>query len=153
MSLSALWQSVSAAALAQNAVAGETSAPVVVVTGLSLVFGILILLYFILLIEGKIFASIDAKKREKPQSESSQKEAALPPAEKEVAQSQPAAAVAEEGVPPEVVAAIAAAVSQLEGGEIYPSFCEPCGRQPRPMGPCRCDQRHRAILREDRVYE
>lgn len=87
----------------------EPSIVVVVVTGLLLVFAILVLLYLILTIEGKIFTAIGKKKQKdsKPGVSAAQPVApSAPPAAPEIGK----------GVPPEVVAAIAAAISASSGG-------------------------------------
>lgn len=91
----------------------EPSNTVVVMTGLGLVFSILIVLTLILTLQGKLFASMDAKKKveNKPGAEPMQPAMARPepPAPAPVP-------VVQDGIPPEVVAAIAAAVAQIEGG-------------------------------------
>ena len=87
---------------------------VVVATGLILVFGVLILLYLLITLEGVIFSFLDQNKKgkagaaKKPQAP--QKAAPAPkPA--------PVPAVkAEQGIPGEVVAAISAAIACMEGG-------------------------------------
>lgn len=111
---------------------------VVVATGLILVFGILVLLYLILLLEGRIFKSIDARKAAKQKAAEKVAEAAkpAPPPEPSVqaavtqvvepsvvypppspAPAAPALPTVEEGIPPEVVAAITAAVASIEDGK------------------------------------
>lgn len=91
----------------------EPATAVVVATGLILVFAILVLLYLLLLLEGKIFQTLDKKKKDRQQAES------MPPAQVPSPAPAPAAPVApvvEEGISPEVVAAIVAAVSASTGG-------------------------------------
>lgn len=78
----------------------------VVVTGFSLVFAILILLYVILLVEGKIFQAIDKRKQQKQVQNAVQPSPAA----------QPAPPMVQPGIPPEVVAAIAAAVAAESDG-------------------------------------
>lgn len=85
---------------------------VVVATGLILVFGVLVLLYFIVILQGKIFTSIDNKKNGKPQAPQAPKVA---PKAATAAVAKPAMQV-EKGIPGEIVAAIAAAVSCMDGG-------------------------------------
>lgn len=97
------------------AAAAEPATVTVVITGLSLVFGILVLLWLILMVEGKLFESIDRKKKEKAELEEAAKAAPAAPAP--AAPAPASAPVVQEGIPPEVVAAIAAAVSQVEGGK------------------------------------
>lgn len=85
---------------------------VVALTGISLVFLILVLLMVIIIIEGKVFESIAAKKK------AAQEAAKAAPAP--VATAAPAAApapVVEEGIPGAIVAAIAAAVACMSGGK------------------------------------
>ena len=80
---------------------------VVTITGIVLVFLILILLMAIITLEGKIFDSMNAKKK-------AAKEAAKAPAV------QPAAAPApqvEEGIPGDVIAAIMAAIHAMGNGK------------------------------------
>lgn len=88
----------------------EPSSATVVLTGISLVFLILLILIAVIMIQGKIFTSLDKKKQEKEKGE----QAAAP-----VAAAAPAtvpAPVIEAGIPPEVVAAIIAAVSASTDG-------------------------------------
>ena len=110
------------APMALTAAGGFPSDPVVVATGISLVFLILVVLTLIILLQGKIFDSIAASKKAKAE----QQAAALAAAEPKKAAPAPAAAPAraaapapyvEEGIPAEVVAAIAAAVACMDGGK------------------------------------
>ena len=86
--------------VAANTASGnpEPSVGVVVATGLILVFGVLVLLYLLITLEGIIFTSVDRKKKGAPA---------------------PKAPVVEAGIPGEVVAAIAAAIACMDGGEHY----------------------------------
>ena len=77
---------------------------VVTITGIVLVFLILILLMAIITLEGKIFDSMNAKKK-------AAKEAAKAPAV------QPAAPQVEEGIPGDVIAAIMAAIHAMGNGK------------------------------------
>lgn len=97
------------------AIEPQPSDLVVTVTGVVLVFLILVLLMLIITLEGKFFDGLNAKKR-------AQKDADV----KAVSASKPAAAVkpaaaaapaVEQGIPAEVVAAIAAAIASLGGGK------------------------------------
>ena len=87
---------------------------VVTITGIVLVFLILILLMAIITLEGKIFDSMNAKKK-------AAKEAAKAPAAQPAAPVQQAAAApapqVEEGIPGEVVAAIMAAIHAMGNGK------------------------------------
>ena len=89
---------------------------VVTITGIVLVFLILILLMTIITLEGKIFDSMGTKKK-------AAKEAAKAPAAKPAAPVQQAAAAAapapqvEEGIPGDVVAAIMAAIHAMGNGK------------------------------------
>ena len=97
--------------VAANTASGnpEPSVGVVVATGLILVFGVLVLL---ITLEGIIFTSVDRKKKGAP---APKKEAAPAP----VKAAAPKAPVVEAGIPGEVVAAIAAAIACMDGGEHY----------------------------------
>jgi Na+-transporting methylmalonyl-CoA/oxaloacetate decarboxylase gamma subunit len=99
--------------VAANTASGnpEPSVGVVVATGLILVFGVLVLLYLLITLEG-IFTSVDRKKKGAP---APKKEAAPAP----VKAAAPKAPVVEAGIPGEVVAAIAAAIACMDGGEHY----------------------------------
>lgn len=87
---------------------------VVTITGIVLVFLILILLMAIITLEGKIFDSMNAKKK-------AAKEAAKAPAAQPVAPVQQAAAApapqVEEGIPGDVIAAIMAAIHAMGNGK------------------------------------
>jgi sodium pump decarboxylase gamma subunit len=88
---------------------------VVTVTGVVLVFFILVLLMLIILFEGKVFDLLDAKKRAKVEAAHAQ--AAGKPATAPAAAVQPAGPDVEEGIPGDVVAAIAAAIAALGDGK------------------------------------
>lgn len=87
---------------------------VVTITGIVLVFLILILLMAIITLEGKIFDSMNAKKK-------AAKEAAKAPAVQPAAPVQQAAAApapqVEEGIPGDVIAAIMAAIHAMGSGK------------------------------------
>ena len=87
---------------------------VVTITGIVLVFLILILLMAIITLEGKIFDSMNAKKK-------AAKEAAKAPAVQPAAPVQQAAAApapqGEEGIPGDVIAAIMAAIHAMGNGK------------------------------------
>lgn len=82
---------------------------IVMLTGITLVFGILVLLMFIIMFEGKIFDNMTEKKKAK----SAAKPAAAAPTKPAAA---PAPAV-ESGISAEIVAVIAAAISAMSGGK------------------------------------
>ena len=92
---------------AEAAQVNEPPIPVVVVTGVVLVFAILVLLFLILQLEGRIFTSIDRKKGQKKQPLQTDSLAGVLAAPAPKLQS---------GISPEVVAAIAAAVAASSGG-------------------------------------
>lgn len=104
-------------AAAMNNLEGEPTLGVLVVTGLVLVFGVLILLYLIIALEGVIFSSIDRKKAEKAKAAKAQSAASAPKAP--AVQPAVKAPVVEEGIPGEVVAAIAASLACMDGGSRY----------------------------------
>lgn len=86
---------------------------IVTLTGITLVFLILVLLMIIIQLEGKLFDSMSGKKSApKPAAKSAPKPAAKP-----AAPAAPAAPVVEQGVPGEVVAAIMAAITAMGGGK------------------------------------
>ena len=94
----------------------EASDATVVITSVSLVFGMLVALCLIITLEGKIFDAISVKKNppKAPKAASASKAAApapKPAAPKAEAPVQAAAG----GIPGEIIAAIAAAVASLEG--------------------------------------
>lgn len=91
----------------------EASDATVVITSVSLVFGMLVALCLIITLEGKIFDAMNAKKNppKAPKAASAPKAAA--PAPKVEAPVQAAAPAG--GIPGEIIAAIAAAVASLEG--------------------------------------
>ncbi|MFI3168807.1 MAG: OadG family transporter subunit [Faecalibacterium sp.] len=86
---------------------------VVALTGISLVFLILVLLMLIITVEGKIFDAIAAKKK------AAQEAAKAAPVQSEAAPASAAAPapVVEEGIPGAIVAAIAAAIACMSGGK------------------------------------
>lgn len=91
----------------------EASDATVVITSVSLVFGMLVALCLIITLEGKIFDTMNAKKNppKAPKAASAPKAAApAPKAEAPVQAAAPAG-----GIPGEIIAAIAAAVASLEG--------------------------------------
>ena len=95
---------------------------VVTITGIVLVFAILVLLMAIIALEGKIFDGMNAKKAAAKAAAAAPKAAAKPaaPAAKPAATPAPAAAPApsvEAGIPGDVVAAIMAAVYALGNGK------------------------------------
>ena len=80
---------------------------VITITGIVLVFAILVLLMFIITLEGKIFDGMAAKK----------KAAKEPAAPKAAAKPAAPAPVVEEGIPGDVVAAIMAAIHAMGNGK------------------------------------
>lgn len=87
---------------------------VVTITGIVLVFLILILLMAIITLEGKIFDSMNAKK--KAAKEAAKAPAAQPSAPVQQAAAAPAPQV-EEGIPGDVIAAIMAAIHAMGNGK------------------------------------
>ena len=83
---------------------------VVTITGIVLVFLILVLLMAIITLEGKIFDSMNAKKK-------AAKTAAQAPAAKPAAEQAAPAPQVEEGIPGDVVAAIMAAIHAMGNGK------------------------------------
>lgn len=90
----------------------EASDGIVVVTSLVLVFGMLVALCLIIMLEGKIFESLDAKNKPAPKDKP---KAPRAPAPKAPAPAPKAPAPKADGIPGEIVAAIAAAVASLDG--------------------------------------
>lgn len=104
------------------AITPEPSIGTVVVTGVSLVFLILVALSIIITCQGKIFDSIAASKKKKAEAEKAAKMVAAAPAPApapvvEAAPVEEPAPVIEEGIPQEVIAAIAAALMCMGGGK------------------------------------
>ena len=93
----------------------EPSIVTVIVTGLVLVFAILILLYLIITVQGVIFVGID-KKNAKNQAAKAESAPTAKPAPAPAAAA-PAPAV-QAGIPGEVVAAISAAVTAASDGPV-----------------------------------
>ena len=87
-----------------------------VAIGISLVFLILVILTLIILLQGRIFDAITASQKKKAAAQQAAKPAAPAPAPAPRAAA-PAAPYVEEGIPAEVVAAIAAAVACVDGGK------------------------------------
>ena len=99
----------------------EASDATVVLTSITLVFGMLVALCLIITLEGKIFAAFNAKKAAKNQPPKKDSAApAAPKAAQNVAKAAaapaPAAPAADGSIPGEIVAAIAAAVASLGEG-------------------------------------
>ena len=91
----------------------EASDGIVVVTSLVLVFGMLVALCLIIMLEGKIFESLDGKNKPAPKDTP---KATRAPAPKAAAPAPKAPAPKPaDGIPGEIVAAIAAAVASLDG--------------------------------------
>ena len=89
---------------------------VVTITGIVLVFAILVLLMAIITLEGKIFDAMNGKKTA---AKAAPKAAAKPaaPAAKPAAAQAPAAPQVEQGIPADVVAAIMAAIYSMGNGK------------------------------------
>lgn len=113
-----------AAAFAFNMAEGEPDWPVVVITGILLVFAVLVLLYLIISFEGVIFTAIDKKKAEAQKAASKPAPAPAPKpalAAPSVAKAEPSVPEPkiQAGIPGEIVAAIAAALASMEGGKKF----------------------------------
>lgn len=96
--------------------AAQTTEPSVLVvagTGISLVFFVLILLTFIITLQGKLFDALNAKKQ-KAAAEAAVKSQPQPPQLQEPMEEPP---FVEEGINEEIVAVIAAAVAAASGGQ------------------------------------
>ena len=88
---------------------------VITITGIVLVFAILVLLMFIITLEGKIFDNINNKKNGKPAAPKAPAAKAAPaPAAKPAA---PAAKADNGSIPGDVVAAIMAAIHAMGNGK------------------------------------
>ena len=105
---------------------------VITITGIVLVFAILVLLMFIITLEGKIFDGMAAKK--KAAKEPAAPKAAAKPAAP-VQQAAPAPVV-EEGIPGDVVAAIMAAIHAMSA-----RFTQAPKRRRIPSPPPICSRR------------
>lgn len=93
---------------------------VVMVTGIVLVFLILVLLMLIIMLEGKIFDGLNASKKAKAERKAQESVKAAPAvqaAKPAAAPVQEPAPVVEQGIPGEIVAAIAAAIAAISGGK------------------------------------
>lgn len=96
--------------------AAQTTEPSVLVvagTGISLVFFVLILLTFIITLQGKLFDALNAKKQ-KAAAEAAVKSQPQPPQLQEPMEEP---TFVEEGINEEIVAVIAAAVAAASGGK------------------------------------
>ncbi|MGN0984785.1 MAG: OadG family transporter subunit [Gemmiger sp.] len=97
----------------------EASDATVVLTSVSLVFGMLVALCLIITLEGKIFDSLSAKKNPPKAPKAPAAPAPQAPAAPKAPGAAPAAAQAPAkaagGIPGEIIATIAAAVASLEG--------------------------------------
>ena len=87
---------------------------IVTITGLVLVFAILVLLMAIIMLEGKIFDSMNAKKKAAKEAAKPAQTTAAKPAVKQAAAPAPQV---EEGIPGDVVAAIMAAIHAMGNGK------------------------------------
>lgn len=92
---------------------------VVTITGMVLVFAILVLLMLIITLEGKIFDGLNNKKNAKKDADIKAASSAKPaaPAVKPAAPVAAPAPVVEQGIPGEIVAVIAAAIAAMGGGK------------------------------------
>lgn len=95
----------------------EASDATVVLTSITLVFGMLVALCLIITVEGKIFDSMSgAGKKNKPAApKAAPAKPAAPAPKANVVKAAPAAPAAQGGIPGEIIAAIAAAVATLGG--------------------------------------
>ena len=95
----------------------EASDATVVITSVSLVFGMLVALCLIITLEGKIFDAISVKKNppKAPKAADSAPKAAAPAPKPAAPKAEAPVQAAAGGIPGEIIAAIAAAVASLEG--------------------------------------
>ena len=95
----------------------EASDATVVITSVSLVFGMLVALCLIITLEGKIFDAISVKKNppKAPKAADSAPRAAAPAPNPAAPKAEAPVQAAAGGIPGEIIAAIAAAVASLEG--------------------------------------
>lgn len=89
---------------------------VVTITGIVLVFAILVLLMAIITLEGKIFDAMNDKKAAAKAAPTAAAKPAAPAAKPAAAQA-PAAPQVEQGIPADVVAAIMAAIYSMGNGK------------------------------------
>lgn len=98
----------------------EASDATVVLTSITLVFGMLVALCLIITLEGKIFDAANARKTGKPKAPKVEAKPAAPASKAaapvKAAAPAPAAPAVEGGIPGEIIAAIAAAVASLDEG-------------------------------------
>lgn len=98
----------------------EASDATVVLTSITLVFGMLVALCLIITLEGKIFDAANARKNGKPKAPKVEAKPAAPApksaAPVKAAAPAPAAPAVEGGIPGDIIAAIAAAVASLDEG-------------------------------------
>ena len=107
-----------AVAAAKTMAENEPAVGTVVITGISIVFGVLVLLYLLIALEGVIFTAIDNKKKGiKPEKKAPV--AAAKPAPASAAKAAVKTAAVEQGIPGEIIAVISAAVAAMEGGSRY----------------------------------
>lgn len=92
----------------------EPSVATVIITGLVLVFAILVLLFLVIALQGAIFKGIDEKKKAAAAKPAPAPAAKAAPAVKAA----PAAPAVQAGIPGEVVAAISAAVAAACDGPV-----------------------------------
>ena len=107
-----------AVAAAKTMAENEPAVGTVVITGISIVFGVLVLLYLLITLEGVIFTAIDNKKKGiKPEKKAPV--AAAKPTPAPAAKAAVKTAAVEQGIPGEIIAVISAAVAAMEGGSRY----------------------------------
>ena len=111
-------------AAALNDIEGEPAVGVVVATGIILVFAVLVILYLLITLQGKIFTAIDNKKKgiTAPKKEKKAKVTAVKETDGAAVAALAGAMAAngsvyiEPGISGEVAAAITAAVAAMDGG-------------------------------------
>lgn len=98
----------------------EASDATVVLTSITLVFGMLVALCLIITLEGKIFDAANARKNGTPKAPKVEAKPAAPASKAaapvKAAAPAPAAPAVEGGIPGEIIAAIAATVASLDEG-------------------------------------
>ena len=90
---------------------------VVTITGIVLVFAILVLLMAIITLEGKIFDAMNSKKAAAKAASAAKPAAPVKQAAAPAAAQAPAAPQVEQGIPADVVAAIMAAIYSMGNGK------------------------------------